>query len=26
VFVSGGLRPAEFAKSRGWNCFQEDGK
>jgi hypothetical protein len=26
VFVSGGLRPAEFAESRGWNCFQEDGK
>ena len=26
VFVSGGVRPAEFAESRGWNCFQEDGK
>jgi hypothetical protein len=26
VFVSGGLRPAEFAESRGWNCFQEAGK
>ena len=24
VFVSGGLRPAEFAKSRGWDCFKED--
>jgi hypothetical protein len=27
VFVSGGLLPAEFAESRGWDCFgQEDGK
>ncbi len=26
VFVSGGLRPAEFAASRGWDCFKEDGK
>ena len=26
VFVSGGLRPAEFAESRGWNCFQVAGK
>jgi hypothetical protein len=26
VFVSGGLRPAEFAKSRGWDCFKEDNK
>jgi hypothetical protein len=26
VFVSGGLRPAELAESRGWDCFKEDGK
>jgi len=26
VFVSGGLRPAEFAASRGWDCFKEGGK
>jgi hypothetical protein len=26
VFVSGGLLPAEFAESRGWDCFKEDGK
>ena len=26
VFVSGGLRPAELAESRGWHCFKEDGK
>jgi hypothetical protein len=26
VFVSGGLRPAELAESRGWYCFKEDGK
>ncbi len=26
VFVSGGLRPAELAESRGWDCFKEDNK
>ena len=26
VFVSGGLRPAELAESRGWDLFKEDGK
>jgi hypothetical protein len=26
VFVSGGLRPAELAHLRGWDCFKEDGK
>ncbi len=26
VFVSGGLRPAELAESRGWDCFKEEGK
>ncbi len=26
VFVSGGLRSAEFAESRGWDCFREDRK
>jgi hypothetical protein len=26
VFVSGGLRPAELAESRGCDCFKEDGK
>ena len=26
VFVSGGLRPAQLAESRGWDCFKEDGK
>ena len=26
VFVSGGLRPAELAEARGWDCFKEDGK
>ncbi len=26
VFVSGGLRPAELAELRGWDCFKEDGK
>ena len=24
VFVSGGLLPAEFAESRGWDCFKQD--
>ena len=24
VFVSGGLLPAEFAESRGWDCFEQD--
>jgi len=27
VFVNGGIRPGEYAKHRGWDCFsQESGK
>lgn len=27
IFTNGGLRPSEYARHRGWDCFsQQDGK
>ena len=24
IFTNGGLRPSEYARHRGWDCFKED--